>query len=385
MSNALINSVLVTEHTTLGGRRIGHLQLNAPASLNALTLDMITQLLAVLRRWQHDVNLVAVLLDGAGEKAFCAGGDVVSLYHGISKFEPSTNTKLAPFPELAARFFEQEYRLDYLLHTFGKPVLCWGGGIVMGGGMGLFRASSHRIVTETSRLAMPEVTIALYPDVGGSWFLNRLPPGLGEFIALTGCAINAQDAHWLGLGNRMIAANKRGELLPALRLVVDWQDRGVAVNRVLRQFETASVATFADLPAPLQSHHPQIRQWLDKDHLQDKVAALIGVASDDPWYNKAQQNLAAGSPLAMAIIARQLACSRHSSLAEVFQKELALSVQVCRFREFYEGVRARLIDKDHQPDWTYSCLAEVDTALLDELFESPWAMSPLADLSRRFL
>ncbi|ART83939.1 enoyl-CoA hydratase [Oceanisphaera profunda] len=380
-----MNSVLITEHTTLDGRRIGHLQLNAPASLNALTLDMITQLLAVLRRWQHDVNLVAVLLDGAGDKAFCAGGDVVSLYHAIREIEPTPDATLAPIPELAARFFEQEYRLDYLLHTFGKPVLCWGGGIVMGGGMGLFMASSHRIVTETSRLAMPEVTIALYPDVGGSWFLNHLPPGLGEFIALTGCTIKAPDAYWLGLGNRAIAAEKWGELLPALRLVANWQNPDVAVNEVLRKLEAASVAAFSDLPAPLQSHHPQIRQWLDKDNLQDKVAALLAVASDDPWYHQAQQNLAAGSPLAMAIIARQLARSRHSSLAEVFQTELALSVQLCRFREFAEGVRARLIDKDQQPDWTYNCLAEVDTALLDALFESPWAMSPLADLSRRFL
>ncbi|WP_319782358.1 enoyl-CoA hydratase/isomerase family protein [Oceanisphaera sp. IT1-181] len=375
-----MSGVLITEHIILDGRRLGHIRLNAQRSLNALTLEMIELMLPVLRRWQQDANLVAVLLDGAGDKAFCAGGDVVSLYHAIREVEPTSDAMLAPIPELAARFFEQEYRLDYLLHTFGKPVLCWGGGIVMGGGMGLFTASSHRIVTESSRLAMPEVTIALYPDVGGSWFLNHLPPGLGEFIALTGCAINAPDAHWLGLGNRAIAAEKRDQLLPALRLVTDWQDPDVAVNGVLRQLETASVAAFSDLPAPLQSHHPRIRQLLDKDHLQDKVAALLGVASGDPWYHKAQQNLAAGSPLAMAIIARQLGRSRHSSLAEVFQTELALSVQVCRFREFSEGVRARLIDKDNQPDWTFSSLDEVDTALLDALFESPWAMSPLADL-----
>lgn len=380
-----MSGVLITEHVTLDGRRLGHIRLHAESSLNALTLEMIERMLPTLRGWQQDPQLVAVLLDGAGDKAFCAGGDVGSLYHVMQETRPSSDAMLAPIPELAVRFFEQEYRLDYLLHTFGKPVLCWGGGIVMGGGMGLLMASSHRIVTETSRLAMPEAAIGLYPDVGGSWFLNRLPPGLGEFIALTGCAINARDAAWLGWGSRMIATDKRDQLLPALLAVSDWCQPAVVVNGVLRQLEQASVEAFTDLPAPLQSHQSQIRRLLDKDQLQDQVAALVGAESDDPWYHKVQQNLAAGSPLAMAIIVRQLARSRHGSLAEVFQKELALSVQLCRYREFSEGVRARLIDKDQLPDWTFNSLAQVDESLLNRLFTSPWVMSPLMDLQRRFL
>ncbi|GGB53910.1 enoyl-CoA hydratase [Oceanisphaera marina] len=375
-----MSSLIIEEYATEGGNRIGHIRLNAERSLNALTLTMIEQMLPILTAWQRDPQLVAVLLDGAGDRAFCAGGDVVSLYHAMVNAGPTDERGLTPIPELAVRFFEQEYRLDYLLHTFGKPVLCWGGGIVMGGGMGLLMASSHRIVTETSRLAMPEAAIGLYPDVGGSWFLNRLPPGLGEFIALTGCAINARDADWLGWGNRMIATDKREQLLPALLAITDWCQPEVAVNGVLRQFEAASVAAFADLPAPLQSHQSQIRRLLDKDQLQDQVAALVGAESDDPWYHKVQQNLAAGSPLAMAVIAKQLRRCRHCSLAEVFQKELALSVQLCRCREFAEGVRARLIDKDQLPDWTFSSLAQVDDSLLNALFESPWAMSPLMDL-----
>ncbi|WP_417614234.1 enoyl-CoA hydratase/isomerase family protein [Oceanisphaera sp.] len=375
-----MSGVLITEHVTLDGRRLGHIQLDAERSLNALTLAMIEQMLAVLGRWQQDADLVAVLLDGAGDKAFCAGGDVVSLYHGIRATEPAAADGLGPIPALAARFFEQEYRLDYLLHTFGKPVLCWGSGVVMGGGMGLLMASSHRIVTDSSRLAMPEASIALYPDVGGSWFLNRLPPGVGEFIALTGCAINGSDAHWLGLGNRAIAADQRSHLLPALLAVSNWNLAEVAINTVLRQLEEDSLAAFAGLPSPLKLHQPQIRRLLDKDSLQEKMAAILGAELEDPWYHKVRQSLAAGSPLAIAIIAEQLRRSRHCSLAEVFQKELALSVQLCRFREFPEGVRARLIDKDNQPDWTFNSLAEVNEKLLAELFESPWAINPLADL-----
>lgn len=379
-----MSGVLITEHVTLDGRRLGHIRLNAEPSLNALTLEMIEQMLAVLRRWQQDANLIAVLLDGAGNKAFCAGGDVVSLYHAILAVEPTTDAALAPIPELAARFFEQEYRLDYLLHTFGKPVLCWGGGIVMGGGMGLLMASSHRIVTEGSRLAMPEASIALYPDVGGSWFLNHLPPKMGAFIGFTGCVINARDAYWLGWGTRMIAADMREDLLPALLAVSDWCQPEVAVNRVLRQFETDSVKVFVDLPAPLHSHQRHIRRALDQDSLQDKVTGILDMESDDPWYLKSRHNLATSSPLAIAVIAEQLHRSRHCSLAEVFCHELALSLQLCRFREFAEGVRARLIDKDQLPDWTFNSLAEVDESLLNRLFTSPWASNPLMDLQRRF-
>ncbi len=375
-----MSGLIIDEYPTAGGRRIGHIRLNAERSLNALTLEMIEQMLPTLSAWQQDPLLVAVLLDGAGDKAFCAGGDVVSLYHAIRATGPADEGGLTPVPELAARFFEQEYRLDYLLHTFGKPVLCWGGGIVMGGGMGLFNASSHRIVTETSRLAMPEVTIALYPDVGGSWFLNRLPPGLGEFIALTGCAINGNDAHWLGLGNRAIAAGKRGELLPSLLAVTDWSHAGTAVNAVLRQLEADSMGAFAGLPSPLRQYQSQIRRLLDKDSLKEKVEAILGAELEDPWYHQARKSLAAGSPLAMVVIAGQLRRSRHRSLAEVFRQELALSVQLCRFREFAEGVRARLIDKDNRPDWTFSSLDEVDEGILTALFESPWPVNPLTSL-----
>lgn len=375
-----MSGLIIEEYSTEGGNRIGHLRLNAERSLNALTLEMIAQMLPTLTAWQQDPQLVAVLLDGAGDKAFCAGGDVVSLYQAIGKSGPANERGLTPVLETAARFFELEYRLDYLLHTFGKPVLCWGGGIVMGGGMGLFSASSHRIVTETSRLAMPEVTIALYPDVGGSWFLNRLPPGMGEFMALTGCRLNGPDAHWLGLGNRTIAASKRAELLPALLAVQDWHKPEAAVNRVLRRLEAESHEIFAELASPLRRHQQQIRALLDQDSLTEQVAAIRDADIEDAWYQHARQSLAAGSPLAIRIIVEQLQRCRHYSLAEVFRAELALSVQLCRFREFAEGVRARLIDKDNQPDWTFSRLDEVDESLLAHLFESPWPVSPLADL-----
>lgn len=370
-----MSSVLFAEHATQDGHIIGEITLNAERSLNALTLEMIEEILPRLKAWQTDERVVAVLLDSAGEKAFCAGGDVVNLYKAIKgDGEPD-------FPE---RFFEHEYRLDYLLHTYPKPVICWGSGIVMGGGMGLLSGSSHRIVTETSRLAMPEVTIGLYPDVGASWFLNRLPNGTGRFLAMTGSQINAPDAVHLGLADRAIASHYRADLTQKL-MDATWgegkqTDAHGVVNRVLREFEQASQEVFAELESPVQKSAALIRELMDHDTVEQTVDAVLAVRSDDKWFSKAQKTLSHGSPVSVKLIDEQLKRAKHMSLAEVFQFELALSVQCCRHQEFPEGVRALLVDKDGKPAWKYPDVASVEQTFIDELLASPWEKSPLADL-----
>lgn len=370
-----MSSVLFTEHSTEDGHVIAEIKLNAERSLNALTLDMIEAILPQIDAWEADERIVAILMDSAGEKAFCAGGDVVSLYKAIAgQGDPD-------FPE---RFFETEYRLDYRLHTYSKPVICWGNGIVMGGGMGLLNASSHRVVTEISRLAMPEVTIGLYPDVGASWFLNRLPGGAGRFLAMTGSQINAPDALTLGLADRCIASHRRDELLQNL-MHATWgagenTDAHGVVNRTLRELEQASKANFAELDTPVGNFAPLIRELMDHDTAEQMVAAVLAVESDNKWFNKAQKTLAHGSPVSITLIDEQLKRAKHMSLAEVFQSELALSVQCCRHREFPEGVRALLVDKDGQPAWTYADVTAVEDSFIDGLLASPWPESPLADL-----
>jgi enoyl-CoA hydratase/carnithine racemase len=370
-----MSSVLFTEHATQDGHVIAEVKLNAERSLNALTLEMCEEMLPRLRAWATDDRVVAVLLDSAGEKAFCAGGDVVNLYKTITgEGDPS-------FPE---RFFETEYRLDFLLHTYPKPVICWGNGIVMGGGMGLLSASSHRVVTETSRLAMPEVTIGLYPDVGASWFLNRLPNGAGRFLAMTGGQINAPDAVHLGLADRCIASHHRDALLQQLT-DARWgagenTDASGVVNRIMRELEQTSQPVFAELEAPVYQHSPLIRELMDHDSVEQIVAAITAVKSDNKWFSKAQQTLAHGSPVSVKLIDEQLKRAKHMSLAEVFQSEMSLSVQCCRHREFPEGVRALLVDKDGQPNWTYPDVASVEESFINELLSSAWSQNPLADL-----
>ncbi|GEN27439.1 enoyl-CoA hydratase [Halovibrio variabilis] len=370
-----MSSVEFTEHPTQDDHVIAEITLNAERSLNALTLEMIEAILPRLKAWESDERVVAVLLDSAGEKAFCAGGDVVSLYKAI---------KGEGDPSFPTQFFEHEYRLDFLLHTYPKPVICWGSGIVMGGGMGLLSGCSHRVVTETSRLAMPEVTIGLYPDVGASWFLNRLPNGTGRFLAMTGSQINAPDAVHLGLADRAIASHHREAMVQQLS-DARWgkgenTDANGVVNRIMRELEQTSQPVFAGMEAPVYQHSPLIRELMDHDSVEQIVAAIAAVKSENQWFSKAQKTLANGSPVSIKLIDEQLKRAKHMSLAEVFQSELALSVQCCRHREFPEGVRALLVDKDAQPAWTYPDVASVEDSFINQLLASPWAENPLEDL-----
>src|SRR5690606_2136695 len=208
-------NVIFEEKSGLHGARIGIATLDAEKSLNALSLPMIEALDHLLRAWADDPEIVCVLLRGAGSKAFCAGGDVRRLAEACLEHPGEV-------PPLAARFFADEYRLDHRIHTFPKPLICWAHGYVMGGGMGLMQGATIRVVTPSSRLAMPEINIGLYPDVGGSWFLARLPGKLGLFLGLTASQINPRDALDLDLADRFLLEDQQEELLARLTQL-NWQ------------------------------------------------------------------------------------------------------------------------------------------------------------------
>jgi len=365
-----MSCVLFNEYPTQDGRKIVEISLNAERSLNALTLDMIDLIQPKLDQWKNDESVAAVILDSAGEKAFCAGGDVVNLYKSM------TGDGAESFPE---EFFTREYTLDYTIHTYPKPIICWGSGIVMGGGMGLMNGCSHRVVTETSHMAMPEVTIGLYPDVGGSWFLNHMPGRTGLFLGLTGNPMNAADALFLGLADRFVAAELRDVMVERLQAESWDKDSTAAVNRVLRSLESESKPQF-NSDSPVQNHYDFIQSVTDHDSVEAIVDALLAVESDDKWVNRSKKAIGHGSPLAINLIKRQMEVTSQMSLKEVFCAELVLSVQCCKHREFPEGVRALLVDKDGNPQWTFKTLADVDQAKVAEFFVSPWETNPLAGL-----
>lgn len=360
---------------TLSGKSIGVVTLNIEKALNALTLDMVKAMRAQLTLWQSDDDIALVVLDGSGDKAFCAGGDVRAIYHA-SVAAPNQMSAVG------CEFFTQEYQLDYLLHQFGKPVLVWGDGIVMGGGLGLMAAASHRVLTETSRIAMPEVTIGLYPDVGGSYFLNRMPGKVGLFLGLTAYNMNAADAFYVGLGNHFLARDDKEPLFDALA-EVSWtgnqQNNHQALSQLLNRMQDNVSVELGD--SPLEQFQQQIDLLMAGD-IEDVHYQLSSLQTDLPWLQRAQKTALAGSPLSWHLIFTQANLGTELTLAECFKWELAISVNCCSYGDFCEGVRALLIDKDRNPNWRFSDIAQVTDQGLSALLTSPWSADthPLKDL-----
>ncbi|WP_326520142.1 enoyl-CoA hydratase/isomerase family protein [Xanthomonas arboricola] len=376
--------VLFEQRDCADGHRIGIATLNAPRTLNGLSLQMTRLLDAQLRVWADDTRIACVVLRGAGEKAFCAGGDLHGLYQSMRahreavpdaqqrRTQPQGNAH-------AAAFFEEEYRLDHRIHTYPKPLLCWGHGIVMGGGIGLMSGASHRVVTERSRLAMPEISVGLFPDVGGSWLLRRVPHGAGLFLALTGAPLDASDAIYAGLADVRLEHAQYAAVLDALDAHA-WtgdadEDRaqlGAFLHGIAQPLE----------PGPLQVHAALIAQLVAGQTLQEVVAAILALQSEDAWLQAARATLAAGAP-GSARLAWEL--QRHpgtGTLADTFRTEYVVALHAAAHGDFAEGIRALLIDKDRTPRWQPAALEQADAQWAAAFLQLPWppARHPLADL-----
>lgn len=365
--------VIVRSEAAAAGQ-LGRITLNSPKTLNSLTLEMVDLIQGALDAWRDDPSVTVIVIDGAGEKALCAGGDVQAL-HASAVATPGGPC------DYAESFFAREYRMNYTLHRYPKPVLCWGAGIVMGGGLGILAGCAQRVVCENTRMAMPEVTIALFPDVGGSWFLNHMPGRSGRFLALTAASINASDALFCGLADRFIGAQQKDAVLEGLRAIpwdADPAANGRRLHHLLRDFSDRPGAEVP--PAQVLPHLDTINALCDGDDIHDIIDRITGLETQDRWLAKARDGLAHGSPLAALWIDRQLRETRHASLREVFQCELQLGTNIVRHPEFAEGVRALLIDKDRNPAWTYASSREVPAAVLERFFTAPWPVNPLADL-----
>jgi len=368
-------AVLFEKHESGAGKHIGIVTLNSEKTLNALTTNMVQLLSEKLHQWKSDAGIACVFIQGAGPKALCAGGDVQQLYRSAVE-QPG-----GPCVD-AEEFFALEYRMNYLLHTYPKPIVCWGHGIVMGGGLGILAGCSHRIVTEKTRMAMPEVTIALYPDVGGSWFLNRMPGRIGLFLALTAAQMNGPDCIYTGIADRFIESSHHDAILSelsSLQWSEDSDEHGRQITGLLRNFEARS----ADVKPPgnVAEHYDIIQQLTDQDDFYQIVDAITSVETDDPWLQRASAGLAHGSPITASNIYQALNKTLHMSLAEIFQFELMLVTNIVRHPEFAEGVRALLIDKDKNPRWQYASVRDVPKQLMADMITPPWPSNPLANIA----
>lgn len=371
--------VLFEERSAANGKVIGIATLNSEKSLNALSLDMIQLLLPKLKAWRDDDSVACVWLQGAGEKAFCAGGDIVAMYKAMVK-------KPGVLVDEVADFFGQEYQLDYLIQTFPKPFVVWGHGIVMGGGMGLMNGASHRIVTERSLLAMPEVTIGLYPDVGATYFLNNMPDRCGLFLGITGATMNASDALFLKLADSFIGSEHKDAVLGRLQ-EIEWGDtQSLNKKKVTDALtEMASADNTQRPPGQVENNRKHIADLTRGDNITDIVERIVADSNDDKWLSKARANLANGCPITSHIVWNQIQHGADLSLADCFRLELTLSTNCAVRGDFAEGIRALLIDKDKQPKWQHESVAAVTSEELDGFFTSPWSADehPLRQLEQQ--
>ena len=339
---------------------LGVLTLNRPAALNALSLEMIRALDAALRAWADDAAVRAVLLRGTHRPgkppAFCAGGDIRFFHHAVFAGDPRLED-----------FFSEEYTLDHLVHRYAKPIVVLMEGICMGGGMGLAQGASVRVVSEHSRIAMPETHIGLFPDVGGGWFLARCPGHTGEWLALTGQAVGADDALALGLADVK---------LPAAALA-GLADAGADI--VSQALALAVAPEAAALPREAIDHH------FSAPTLAALFASLAADTSDF-----ARETLAAlrqRSPLMMAVTLEQVRRARSMALDDALRMERGMVRHCFHLRpgaasETVEGIRALAIDKDHAPRWNPAAADAVTPEQVQAFFTSPWPapVHPLRDL-----
>ncbi len=359
------------EHSSAGGHVVAEARLDSQATLNALSLEMIDQMSPVLARWAEDDSIVAVLLTGAGERAFSAGGDIQALYRAM-QINHEAGERVDEYPY---EFFEREYRLDYRLHTYPKPLVALGHGVIMGGGLGIFRAADFRVVTENVRIAMPEVTIGLFPDAGGTWLLKNMPEHQALFIGMTGAHLNGGDAMLAGIGTHAVARAELEGLVDAIAALSFSGDQ--ASDRDL-------ISTFlAGLDAP---ELPATELGAVSDDLNadagflSAAAAVRSMAGRSAWVDKAIGSMGRGCPTTVGIVVEQVRRARELTLADSFRLEMTVGTHCADNHDFSEGVRALLIEKDNQPDWQFGDLESLPEGYVLDHFEEPWGRNPLHDL-----
>lgn len=337
--------------------QVGRITLNRPQALHALTTAMCQAMIEALNTWREDPSVVLVMIDHAGERGFCAGGDIRALVDS-----------LAEGGQAAEEFFFVEYQLDHLIFSYPKPVLVLMDGMVMGGGAGISLPATFRVATERTRFAMPETGIGLFPDVGACWRLARMPDHAGTWLALTGARIGPADCQLLGLATDFVEAGR----LEAFKAAVLADP--ARVETLLTEFE-------ADPGRPgFAAVQDDVGRLFGAPDLAALVAGLEADGSE--WALAQRETLLAKSPLSSAVAFRQLqAAADIENFAQLMELEYRIAVRLIRRPDFSEGVRAVILDKDHAPRWSPASLGGVTPAMVDEVFaplppERSWAPLP---------
>jgi enoyl-CoA hydratase len=323
---------------------VGRISLNRPKAIHALNLAMCEAMTKALLAWRDDAAVSAVIIDHAEGRGFCAGGDIRMLAESG-----------AQGGDEAKQFFHTEYRLNHLLFTYAKPIVAFMDGITMGGGVGISQPAKYRIATENTRFAMPETGIGLFPDVGGGWFLPRLEGRTGVYLALTGARLNGAECAALGLATHYIPAEKLAEVKAA---IVDHPDR---IESILAE------AAVTAPPADIAAHIPRINELFASDRYEDILDALK--ADGGEWATARLETLSSKSPQTCKVALRQLAQGNEMhDFAAHMAMEYSIGARVVTMHDFIEGVRALIIDKDHNPQWNPATPEAVTDEWIDAIF-----------------
>ena len=328
--------------------RVGHISLNRPKALHALTLDMCHAMSAALAEWADDSEIEAVILDHAEGRGFCAGGDIQML----------RNSALNDGGVSGRKFFHDEYRLNHQMMTYAKPIVAFMDGITMGGGVGIAMPCKYRVATENTRFAMPETGIGLFPDVGGGWHLPRLGGRLGQFLALTGARLDGAECLWAGIATHYVPSEMLAE---AKARIIEKPGRIAGVM---------SEMVGTPPKARIEENADRIRKHFASDRLEDIVASLEAAAEEgDEWAQKERDTLGTKSPQTLKVALRQLAeGEKMTDFADNMRMEYRIGSRVLLRPDFAEGVRAVIVDKDHSPKWNPPTPNEVSEELIDSIF-----------------
>ena len=332
---------------------VGHIILNRPKALNSINLAMVRSMHACLKKWADDDSVNVVVVSGAGDRAFCAGGDIRTLYESMKEGRSDHLT-----------FFQEEFALNEYIYTYAKPYIAFIDGYVMGGGMGISQGAAYRVATERTKLSMPETAIGYFPDVGGSYFLSRCPDSIGIYLGLTGKSIQAQDAVYSKLADWVMNSEHFPKLLESLEGLNSSQALAPQIDAILKSLGAVDYATEANFTRIGK----QINQCFSLDTVEAIELALKEMEQNAPaeWIAEALNKMSTNSPIAMAGTLRMIQAGKSLNLSQCFAMELVLAKHWMEVGDFIEGIRALIIDKDNAPQWRYA-KAELSSKELNRL------------------
>ncbi|WP_407270078.1 enoyl-CoA hydratase/isomerase family protein [Radiobacillus sp. PE A8.2] len=339
--------------------QVGWIKLNRPKALNSLDYEMVIAIYQKLNEWKESPEVKVIGIEGEGEKAFCAGGDMVAFYNR----RYSTD-------DYPLQFFQTEYQMDLLIHNYPKPVVALVDGYVMGGGVGIAAGASHRIVTEKTKWSMPEMNIGFFPDVGASYFLNQMPGYIGRYLALTSQLIKGNDLIYVGAADYYVTTASLAELKAALSST-EYDDQAVneEVNRLIEKFSKQAVQG-----SQIMIDELEINQHFCFDSLEQIMDSLKNKAlANSSWEKETLLTLQKKPPTSLKVALKQNLEGEGKTIFDCLKMELELSLNFMEHADFYEGVRAVLVDKDHAPMWNPSQLQEVSDRDVAKFFEYNWS------------